>query len=69
MKIVIQVAARDSAKAWGILVRHSPAMALPNRTFIVSEDALGALKRARVKLREISREGILVSAGVGRERV
>jgi len=27
MKIVIQVAAKDSAKAWGVLVRHSPGTA------------------------------------------
>jgi len=34
MKVVIQVAAKDSAKAWVILVRHSPGTALRNRIFI-----------------------------------
>jgi hypothetical protein len=37
MKVVIQIAARDNAKAWSILVRHSAGTALPNRTFIVSD--------------------------------
>ena len=43
MKIVIQVSPRDSAKAWALLVRHSPGVALPDRTFVVSEEAVRAL--------------------------
>jgi hypothetical protein len=52
MRIVIKVSARDSAKAWGILVRHSSGMALPGRRFIVSKEALHALERARIKYKE-----------------
>ena len=56
MKVVIQIAARDKAKAWGLLVRHSPGTALPNRTFIVSEEAVRALRAEGIKFTEISRE-------------
>jgi hypothetical protein len=56
MKIVIQVAAKDKAKAWAVLVRHSPGTALPNRTFIVSEDAARALREAGIRFQEVSRE-------------
>jgi hypothetical protein len=55
MYVVIQVAKKDRAKAWGILVRHSPGTALPNHTFIISDEALKALRDAGVKLKEISR--------------
>ena len=55
MYVVVQVARKDSAKAWGILVRHSPGTALPHRTFIISEGALGALKKAGIKVKEIAR--------------
>ena len=68
MKIVIQVAAKHSAKAWGLLVRHSPGMALPDRKFIVSEEALRALEAAGIKFKEISREGIFTGEIAG-ERI
>ena len=68
MRIAIQVSARDSARAWGILVRHSPAMALANRTFIVSEEAVRALRNAGVKLIEVSREPAAVGVPSG-ERI
>ena len=65
MRVVIQVAPKHTAKAWGVLVRHSPGTALPNRTFLVSEEALQALHKAGVKFREISREpGIPTGNGV-----
>jgi hypothetical protein len=37
------------------LVRHSPATALRNRTFIISERAARALRKAGVQFTEISR--------------
>jgi hypothetical protein len=64
MKIVIQVAARDDAKAWDLLQRHSPGVALPNRTYIVSEAALRALNKARVRFTELSRDAVLPVEGV-----
>jgi hypothetical protein len=56
MSIVIRIAAKDEAKAWALLVRHSPGTALPSRTFIVSEEAVQALRKAGVRFKEISRE-------------
>ena len=53
--IVIQVAANDKARAWALLVRHSPGTALQDRTFIVSEQAVRALREAGIRFREISR--------------
>src|SRR5215210_1889016 len=46
MTIVIRVAEQDRARAWGILVRHSPGTALPNNTFLVSEGAARRLRGA-----------------------
>ncbi|MBW3598557.1 MAG: hypothetical protein KY475_14960 [Planctomycetes bacterium] len=70
MKVVIQVAEADDAKAWALLQRHSPGVALPNRTFVVSEEALTALRGAGVRLivfsveeqlkRELDQEEILI---------
>jgi hypothetical protein len=57
MRIVIQVTAADDAKAWAILQRHSPGMALPGRKFVVSEGAVRALQEAGIRFTELSREG------------
>jgi hypothetical protein len=56
MKVVIQISAKDNAKAWAFLVRHSPGTALPNRTFIVSEEAVRALREAGIRFTELSRD-------------
>ena len=63
MRIVIQVAVRDDSKAWDLLQRHSAGVALPNRTYIVSEDASRALTRAGIHFTELSREGIANDMG------
>lgn len=55
MKVVIQVSADDDAKAWALMVRHSPGVALPNRTFVVSEEAVAALREAGIRFTELSR--------------
>lgn len=60
-RVVIQIAAKDRAKAWGILVRHSVGTALPNRMFIVSEAAARALKDAEIRFDEISRDSMISS--------
>jgi hypothetical protein len=56
MKTVIQVSASDDAKAWGILQRHSPGVALPNRTFVITDAAARALAKAGIRFKELSRE-------------
>jgi hypothetical protein len=68
MKVAIEVDPRDSAKAWAVLVRGSPGMALPGRVFIVSEEAVRALRTAGVRFTELSREGSLSEAAAG-ERI
>lgn len=68
MKVVIQVSAKDSAKAWALLVRHSPGTALPNRTFVVSAEAVRALRKAGIRFVEISRENSSVGVAAG-ERI
>jgi len=60
MKVVLRVAAKDSARAWAVLVRHSAGTALPDRTFIVSEEAARALREAGIEFKELSRDGVAV---------
>ena len=55
MKIVVQIAASDDAKALALLVRHSPGIALPNRTYVLSHDAVSALSAAGIRFSELSR--------------
>ncbi|MFO0970147.1 MAG: hypothetical protein U0793_31740 [Gemmataceae bacterium] len=54
MQTIIQVSKKDSAKAWGILVRHSPGQALPERTFVLSDQAVRALREAGVRFKVLS---------------
>jgi hypothetical protein len=68
MQIVIQVHRRDCAKAWGLLVRHSPGVALPKRTFVVSVEAARALRKAGIRFKQVSREGASRGALAG-ERI
>ena len=62
MAVVVQILAADDAKAWSLLQRHSPGMALPDRTYVVNDDAIKALREAGVRFTEVSR-------GTGRPRV
>ena len=59
MRTVIRVSPRDSAKTWALLVRHSPGVALPDRTFVVSEEAVRALPDAGIRFSELSREATM----------
>ncbi len=58
MKVPIQVCIADDAKAWAILVRHSPGRALPNRIFVVSEEAVKALREAGVRFTELPKDAV-----------
>ena len=55
MYVVVQVGRKDSAKAWGVLARHSTFTALRNRIFIISKQAASALSKAGVKFTVVSR--------------
>ena len=56
MNRVIQVAEADDAKAWTLLQRHSPGVALPNRTFVVSPEAVQALRQAGIEFVVLSND-------------
>ena len=56
MKVIVHLTKEEEAKALPILLRHSPGMVLPNRTYVLSEDALRALRNANVQFSELSRE-------------
>ena len=64
MERVVQFSEREEVKALPVLLRHSPGVALPNRVYVLSEEAVQALHEAGVAFRELSRAGF-ASAGGG----
>jgi hypothetical protein len=58
MKVIIHLTLEEEVKALPILLRHSPGMVLPNRTYVLSEDALRALRSAGIRFSEVSREAV-----------
>jgi hypothetical protein len=70
MKIIIQLSSDEEAKALPILLRHSPGMILPNRTYVLGEDAVKMLSNAGIRFAEVSREAFAPCLeAVGGERV
>ncbi len=55
MKVVIRMTNREEARALPILLRHSPGAVLPERTYVISEEAAQALREAGVTFTEVSR--------------
>lgn len=68
MSMVIRISPRDNAKAWALLVRHSPGIALPDRVFVVSDEAVRALRKAGIRFSELAREAGVSGAASG-ERI
>ena len=58
MKVIIQLSREEEANALPILLRHSPGMVLRERTYVLSEDALRALRKADIRFSELSREAV-----------
>ncbi len=56
MKIVTQLAKQEEANALPTLLRHSPGVVLPERTYSLGEDAVRALREAGVYFTELTRE-------------
>ena len=56
MRIVIRLSQDEEAKALPILLRHSAATVLPDRTYVITEDAARKLRQAGVDFVEVSRE-------------
>jgi hypothetical protein len=52
MRTIIRVSPGDSTKAWSLLVRHSPGVALSDVVFVVSEEAVRALRKAGIRFSE-----------------
>ena len=61
MKVIIQLSKEEETKALRILLRHSPGMVLRERTYVLSEDAIRALRTAGIRFSELSREAIAPS--------
>src|SRR5712691_6742008 len=61
MKAIIQLSTEEEAKALPVLLRQSPGMVLRERTYVLSEDALRALRAAGIRYSELSREAIAPS--------
>ena len=61
MKVIVHLTPEEEAKALPILLRHSPGMVLPDRTYVLSEEALRALRLANVRFSELSREAVAPS--------
>ena len=64
MNIVIQISKKDDARAWLLLQKKFSGIALPQRTFVLPEEAVRALREAGIKYSEISRDGVLQPQGV-----
>jgi hypothetical protein len=56
MKTIIQLSEAEEAKALPILLRRSPGTVLPNRIYLVSEEAVRKLCEAGVQFTELRRE-------------
>lgn len=56
MKIIIRLSSEEELKALPILLRHSPGMVLPNRTYVLNVEAVRALREAGVRYTEVTTE-------------
>ena len=65
MRVAIQLIQSEEARALPILLRHGPGMVLPNRTYVLYEGAITALRDAGIRFTELSREPSSQLEGVG----
>jgi hypothetical protein len=56
VKTIIQMSEAEEAKALPLLLRHSSGTVLPNRVYVISEEAAKKLREAGVQFTELSRE-------------
>lgn len=61
MKVIIHLTKEEEKNALPLLLRHSPGMVLLNRTYVLSEDAVRALRKAGIGFSELSREALAPS--------
>ena len=58
MEQVVQFSEREEGRALPVLLRHSSGVALPNRVYVLSHEAVQALRDAGIVFRELSRTGL-----------
>jgi hypothetical protein len=58
VKSIIQLSREEEAKALPILLRYSPGMILPDRTYVLGDDAVGLLRNAGIRFTQLSREAL-----------
>jgi hypothetical protein len=56
MKIAARITTEKELKAVPILIRHSPGMMLPGDSYVLSEEAVAALREAGVRITEVTSE-------------
>ena len=56
MRVTIRFSQQEELKALPILLRHSPGMILPNRTYVITVEATRALREAGVEFTELGCE-------------
>lgn len=56
MKAVTQFTKAEEARALPILLRHSPGTVLPNRTYVLDEQAVAELRKSGIRFVMLSRE-------------
>jgi hypothetical protein len=56
MKLVIRFSKTEEAKALPVLLRHSPGIVLFNRTYVLSAEAVSALRGAGILFEELGTE-------------
>jgi len=61
MKIIIQLSREEEAKALPILLRQSPGMILPERTYVLEEEVVGRLLNSGIRFTQLSREALAPS--------
>jgi hypothetical protein len=69
MKVIIQLSSQEEAKALPILLRHSPGMILPDRTYVLEENVVERLHNAGIHFTQLSREAASSLEEVAGERV
>jgi hypothetical protein len=62
MPVVIRLSRREEAQALRVLLRHSPGIVLPDRTYVLRQEAVDALRAAGVRFTELSRESRMPGA-------
>ena len=56
MKTVTQFTKPEEARAMPILLRHSAGTVLPNRTYVLDEEAVAELRKSGISFLTLSRE-------------